>query len=231
LSFKGIKEYYSKTYFGLQKEVDIKETDKLLKCLDSDLCGKIILDVGSGPGVTLKPFCEKNYVIGIDILVEYCEAARQNGFKDTICTNVEKGLPFPDNHFDIVVCTDVFEHIFNTEYLGREINRVLKNDGYALLNVPNHNALVNRILFLLGKGIRMHNNIEDWNYFHIRFFTWKSWLKFLTICGFKVTEIYHYPTGIPIIKGIKWKPFPQFIVNKLPNLLSRRFLVKVIKKV
>ena len=156
--------------------------------------------------------------------------ARENGFKETLCHDIEKGLPFLDKQFDIVICTDVFEHIFKTEYLGTEIHRVLKDGGYAILNVPNHNVLGTRILFLLGNGIRMHENVEDWNYFHIRFFTWNSWKKFLDYCGFKITKTYHHPTGIPVLRTLKHVTFPKSLVNKYPNLLSRRFLVKVEKQ-
>ncbi len=84
-----------------------------------------------------------------------------------------------------MICTDVIEHVFNTEFVGKEIYRVLKDNGYAILNVPNHNELEHRFNFLLGKGINIHPNIKDWIYFHIRFFTWKSWNKYLTKMVFK----------------------------------------------
>jgi SAM-dependent methyltransferase len=47
-----------------------------------------------------------------------------------------KTLPFPDNNFDVVVCFEVFEHVFNLEELLIEINRVLKKDGKLLISIP-----------------------------------------------------------------------------------------------
>lgn len=223
-------KYYSQTYFEAQKNADIAEYDKLFGCLDRDLHGQKILDVGCGPGITLAFICENNFVVGIDILREYCKMAKNIGYSETLCIDVEKELPFPDQYFDYVICTDLFEHVFNTELLGKEIHRVLSDRGYAILNVPNHNVLGTRIKFLFGKGLRMHKNVEDWNYFHIRFFTWSSWLKFLLKCGFVVVDAYLYPTGIPLVSLVKRVSFPQFLVNKFPNLLSRRFLVKIKKK-
>ncbi|PDW03608.1 class I SAM-dependent methyltransferase [Candidatus Viridilinea mediisalina] len=45
-------------------------------------------------------------------------------------------LPHPDNSFDVVLCSHVFEHIPNDRAAMREIKRVLKPDGWAILLVP-----------------------------------------------------------------------------------------------
>lgn len=45
-------------------------------------------------------------------------------------------LPFPDNHFDSVVCFDVLEHVFNVDEVLKEIARVLRPGGKILLSVP-----------------------------------------------------------------------------------------------
>jgi SAM-dependent methyltransferase len=47
-----------------------------------------------------------------------------------------KTLPFPDNHFDSILCSEVFEHLFDLELLLRELNRVLKPSGKMLVTCP-----------------------------------------------------------------------------------------------
>ena len=47
-----------------------------------------------------------------------------------------KHLPFPDNHFDSIFSTEVFEHIFNLPDILRELNRVLKPGGRILITCP-----------------------------------------------------------------------------------------------
>lgn len=45
-------------------------------------------------------------------------------------------IPYEDNHFDIVLCNHVLEHIPEDTEAMREIYRVLKPDGFAILQVP-----------------------------------------------------------------------------------------------
>lgn len=45
-------------------------------------------------------------------------------------------IPFSENHFDVVLCNHVLEHVKDDILAMREINRVLKPGGWAILQVP-----------------------------------------------------------------------------------------------
>jgi SAM-dependent methyltransferase len=45
-------------------------------------------------------------------------------------------LPFPAEHFDFILCSEVLEHVFNLEEVLGELQRVLKPGGYLLVTVP-----------------------------------------------------------------------------------------------
>jgi SAM-dependent methyltransferase len=45
-------------------------------------------------------------------------------------------MPFPDNSFDVVLCNHVLEHVADDILALREIRRVLRPGGYAVLQVP-----------------------------------------------------------------------------------------------
>jgi SAM-dependent methyltransferase len=47
-------------------------------------------------------------------------------------------LPFPDNAFDHVICSEVLEHIPDYPSFLREINRVLKPGGLFAVSVPRY---------------------------------------------------------------------------------------------
>lgn len=50
-------------------------------------------------------------------------------------------IPFPDDSFDSVVCTQVFEHLAYPTKAVEEIKRILKKDGLALITVPQMSGL------------------------------------------------------------------------------------------
>ncbi len=45
-------------------------------------------------------------------------------------------IPFEENHFDVVLCNHVLEHVKDDIQAMREIHRVLKPGGWAILQVP-----------------------------------------------------------------------------------------------
>lgn len=47
-----------------------------------------------------------------------------------------KTLPFPNEYFDAVFSSEVFEHIFNLEDILTEVNRVMKKGGKILVTCP-----------------------------------------------------------------------------------------------
>ncbi|MDB5049483.1 MAG: Methyltransferase type 11 [Fibrobacteres bacterium] len=53
----------------------------------------------------------------------------------------EATLPYPDGFFDAVNCCATLEHLFYPLEMLREMKRVLKDDGRALISVPNDGGL------------------------------------------------------------------------------------------
>jgi SAM-dependent methyltransferase len=58
-----------------------------------------------------------------------------NQFIDFPC-DLTQGVPMPDACVDTVVLSDVLEHLYAPQHALREIHRILRPDGCALLNVP-----------------------------------------------------------------------------------------------
>ncbi len=105
-------------------------TEKILNLKDSET-KLFVLDLGCGEGESLKYFQSLNKNIewfGVDL--EYSpEVSSRTGSSDRFITFDGINIPFPDNHFDVIYCKQVFEHVKNPRELLKEVYRVLKNDG------------------------------------------------------------------------------------------------------
>ena len=61
--------------------------------------------------------------------------------------NVEE-LPFSDGEFDLVLCSQVIEHLLDVDAGLRELARVLRPGGTLILTTDNERNLVTRALYL-----------------------------------------------------------------------------------
>lgn len=91
-----------------------------------------LLDVGCALGFFVKVAEDEGFdAYGIDFS-EYAvgEARKMVGDK-VVCGDVEKGLPFKTNFFDVVTAWDLLEHLKSPDLFLKRCSRVLKDDGLA----------------------------------------------------------------------------------------------------
>jgi SAM-dependent methyltransferase len=104
---------------------------------DLNLTGRAprILDVGCGTGANLEMLAQFGAAEGVDVSEDALAFCRARGL-----TGVRRGaaeeLPYEDNSFDLVTALDVVEHLDDDAAGLREMRRVLRPDGRALLFVP-----------------------------------------------------------------------------------------------
>ncbi len=137
---------------------------------------KSILDVGCGEGFILERLYranigEKN--IGIDFL----EKAVEIGKKERPHLDLRVGdiykIPFKDNSFDLVICSEVLEHLQDPKKALSELHRVTKK--YIILSVPNE-PLFRVANFIRGKNLtRLGNDIE-----HVQHWSGESFERFVS---------------------------------------------------
>ncbi len=129
------------------------------------LAGCRILDVGCGTGrhVCAAYRHDKVTVIGVDLSVDdLAETARRLRFQDHLGEHGGgkwgvnaadiKALPFKTAFFDVVVCSEVMEHIDDHLAAVREVARVLKPGGDLVVSVPRY--FPERICWALSRDYR-----------------------------------------------------------------------------
>ncbi len=101
----------------------------LQRAADSANPSTVILDAGAGDGLYRDLFSRSKY-----LAVDFGKVEKVYGKLDTICDL--KNIPFRDGVFDIVVCTQVLEHLPEPKQVLQEINRLLKAGGVLWLSAP-----------------------------------------------------------------------------------------------
>lgn len=114
---------------------------KIIASFVQEVCRRIgkrrprILDVGCGTGANLQMLSQFGVAEGVDISAEALDFCRARGLSK-VKQGPAEALPFEDASFDLVTGLDVVEHLDDDVAGLREMWRVLRPGGRALLFVP-----------------------------------------------------------------------------------------------
>ena len=147
-----VAEFYEN--FQSRGKYDYFYGDENRKNLYIQLIGKgnRMLEVACRSGNLTQFYHEGNQVEGIDVdrnaLVEFEKRLKLKGYWVDVDS---EDLPFDDGTFDVVVFSEVMEHLRFPQKALCEIARVLRKNGTLIGSVPNAFRMRNRLKFLLGK--------------------------------------------------------------------------------
>lgn len=152
-----------------------------------------ILDVGCGYGRKIGLWAKhQDYdYLGVDISDNAVREAQSHGLNVQTIDDATS-LPFADDSFDAVTCSEVLEHLFQPEIATAEMFRVLKPGGVLIVTVPNVVHWARRIEFaLMGRWnpIGDHLSVEQpWRDPHLRFFTLPVLRRMIERSGLEIIE-------------------------------------------
>jgi len=223
-----LQTYYEEDYGPRALDKDRARVNRLAFVFPPDMRGKRVLDIGCGPGVQFLAHVARNEFHGVDISAAALAEAQRNGLIPHRLAVGDEPLPFPDRSFDAVVCTDIFEHLFDPLAALVEVRRVLKDDGVLIASVPNHFLWWMLIRLARNKGLVLpFHRSEDWNYFHLHFFTSRSFERFLEAGGMRVAR-----RRYDAFPSFHWF-IPRFarpwLIRRFPDKFSFHFLVEAVK--
>ncbi len=109
------------------------------------LVGGRVLDIGSGMGGFLVAAANTGvHAVGIEPNADYGRITRlraaRYGQMPALARAVGEHLPFATASFDVVLAQDILEHVGNPDAVLREIARLLRHDGVALVTAINRLA-------------------------------------------------------------------------------------------
>lgn len=115
--------------------------------------GKSILEVGCRAGNLTQHYAQGNRVVGVDIDRNALKLFEERLALSGHWVDVDsEALPFATNSFDLVVLSEVMEHLRFPQAALAEIHRVLRPEGSLVGSVPNSFRLRNRLRFLAGRA-------------------------------------------------------------------------------
>jgi len=164
----------------------------------------------------------------MDISRDYLDQARRHGVE--VCYSRIEDMPYAEDTFDLIVCTDVLEHVLDLNLCCRKILAVLKPGGTLIVRVPVHEDLS-----------RYLAPDFPYEFVHVRGFTESSLqLLFARLMGCKVLEVTpggYWPLGdrlrvtlpfgrwgsiafralwwVPVLKTVVYRPLVRLLYHPI----------------
>ncbi len=151
---------------------------------------KNLLDIGCGkPCDSMKDGAFLRYLgfgTGLDIVEHNLEFP----FKKGSITDI----PFEDNSFDVVIASEVLEHVDDVDISLSEISRVIKKGGVFVMSSPNNSLLWKFFWFFWERAIG-----KMWKHTHLVEYNKLQWLKRLSKY-FKIEKVVDLYSILLIVK-------------------------------
>jgi 2-polyprenyl-3-methyl-5-hydroxy-6-metoxy-1,4-benzoquinol methylase len=143
-----------------------------------------ILDAGCGNGYIAGKLAELGHdVVGIDLAEDGIAIARATypnlRFEVYSVYDDLKGIV---NNVDLVISSEVIEHLFYPRTFISNMHNAIRLGGYIILTTPYHGYVKNLLISILGMWDKHHT--VDWEGGHIKFFSEKSISGLLRSSGF-----------------------------------------------
>jgi methionine biosynthesis protein MetW len=201
---------------SLYHNVDHENRKSILDLIEVDAKAKII-DLGCADGEFALKIAEKagtEDIYGAEFQEVACLRAKARGI-NVYWADLNDNLPFENESFDVVHANQVLEHLPETDQFVKEVHRILKPGGYAVISTPNLASFHNIFSLVLGKQpftahvsneVILGNSLDpkcgmrhaSKGEVHMRIFTPEALKELFKYCGFTVERMI----------GVGYYPFP-----------------------
>ena len=189
-----------------------------------------ILEIGCSSGATgmaIKQKFPSVKYIGIDSNKEVSEIARTRLDK-VIVSDIEKNtldtFGIGKRCFDIIICADILEHLYDPWKILHSLHEYLMPDGKIFASIPNIQYINHIINSIHGNWKYDDNGLLDVT--HIRFFTLNEIVKMFNGTGYDITHV----SGVtnPKMHSDTWPndfDFGKFVIKNVTREEAFKFSI------
>ena len=212
---------------NLESPYTVKTREDLLNLLPKNNHFNSLIEFGCADGKNLIYFqdalkIESENCFGVDICDSIKNENKSFKFEHS---SIENFLNDNKKKYDLVLLSDVLEHLYNPWECLDKIYNILNKEGYILISVPNL------------QNLKYLNSVVDGNFFyektglfdqtHIRFFSQNTLTKYLEKVNFKIVKLGWRPDGS--LLNLKNQMFDQ-LANKTDVALQNNLISVRINK-
>lgn len=166
------------------------------KHLVDDGSFKKILDVGCAAGTLTNKISKlfpQSVVVGVDVYAEAINYGRKRyPYINFVKADTNK-LPFKNNSFDLTVCYETIEHVNNPDKVLKELKRVTKKDGLAIIAMDS-GSLLFRIVWWFWEKTKG----KVWQDAHLHPFHHAQLERTIRRAGFKIIKKHFSHWGMEV---------------------------------
>lgn len=143
-----VSEFYEDFHAERNKEGTVNLPERLAFIKREVGTGRRVIELGCRYGDLLSTFQAGNDVFGVDIDRNAARICEERFGVPVQIADLSAELPYEADSFDVVVISEVLEHLPYPRVTLGEIARILRPEGKVVGSVPNGTRLQNRIRFL-----------------------------------------------------------------------------------
>lgn len=196
------------------------ERRDLIDRLDHDPT-RTILEIGCGDGATAayaKRVEKSGRYVGVELSSAAAEKA--SAVDQIIVANIEETeLNFPPQTFDVLIASEVLEHLVDPWAVLRAIHPLMKNGGRVFASSPNVAHKSTLSMLLAGRWDLEESGRMDRT--HLRWFTPSTYAAMFESCGYQVISV------APLVPPNTWQRlFNLATANRLAHLFVSQIVLE-----
>ena len=150
---KARVEHITQKYVGLQDKRARAQFEFIRKHIDRPIENMTILEIGCSVARLLKKFeVGNNALVGYEADIEMAKWAKDD-VKGTIINSMCDIGKLPNNSYDLIILSHVFEHLDNPIMSLQLLLKALKPNGHIFIEIPNENLETVKFMCANKKGV------------------------------------------------------------------------------